>query len=168
MADDELPDPLYVRIEIPRGSHNKYEWDHEHGALKLDRRLFSSLGYPTDYGFFPDTIASDGDELDAVVAVSEPTFPGCFIEVKPIALFKMRDEAAVDNKVLCVPRTDPNWSGMERLDDLPMSLRDELSLFFGVYKTPEWKVVKVDGWFPRDEAVESILRARRRYAEQDS
>jgi len=163
MADE----PLYVKVEIPKGSHNKYEWDEEAGALKLDRRLFSSLGYPTDYGFFPNTLASDGDPLDAIVSVSEATFPGCFLEVRPIALFKMRDEAAVDNKVLCVPVTDPNWSHMERLDDLPMSLRDEISHFFGVYKTPEWKVVKVDGWFPREEALESIERARRRWEERE-
>jgi inorganic pyrophosphatase len=166
MPSDELPDPLYVQVEIPKGTHNKYEWDEERGALKLDRRLFTSLAYPTDYGFFPDTVASDGDPLDAVVAVSEPTFPGCFIEVKPIALFKMRDEAAVDNKVLCVPVTDPNWKPTERLEDLPMTLRDEISHFFSVYKTPEWKVVKVDGWFPREEAVQSIARARRRYLDR--
>ena len=159
-------EPLYCKVEIPKGSHNKYEWDDEHGGLKLDRRLFSSLGYPADYGFFPNTLASDGDPLDAIVAVSEPTFPGCWIEVKPLALFKMRDDRAIDNKVLCVPLTDPNWSHMERLDDLPMSLRDEISHFFGMYKEPEWKVVKVDGWYPREEAMESIERARQRFRDQ--
>ena len=116
-------DPLYVVVEIPKGSSNKYEWDDELGAIKLDRLLFSSLGYPTDYGFFRDTLAADGDPLDAMVVVSEPTFPGCFIEVKPVALFRMRDENAEDNKILCVPLTDPNWSHIEPLDDLPMSLR---------------------------------------------
>ena len=117
-------------------------------AIKLDRLLFSSLGYPTDYGFFRDTLAADGDPLDAMVVVSEPTFPGCLIEVKPVALFRMRDENAEDNKILCVPLTDPNWSHIETLDDLPMSLRDEISHFFSIYKTPDWKVVKVDGWYP--------------------
>ena len=158
-------EPLYVVVEIPKGSSNKYEWDFELGAIKLDRLLFSSLGYPTDYGFFRDTLASDGDPLDAMVVVSEPTFPGCLIEVKPVALFRMRDENAEDNKILCVPLTDPNWSHIEKLDDLPMNLRDEISHFFSIYKTPDWKVVKVDGWYPREEALESIERARRRFRE---
>ena len=157
MADD----PLYVVVEIPKGSSNKYEWDDELGAIKLDRLLFSSLGYPTDYGFFRNTLAADGDPLDAMVVVSEPTFPGCYIEVKPVALFRMRDENAEDNKILCVPLTDPNWSHIETLDDLPMSLKDEISHFFSIYKTPDWKVVKVDGWYSREEALESIDRALR-------
>ncbi len=156
-------DSLYVVVEIPKGSSNKYEWDDELNAIKLDRLLFSSLGYPTDYGFFRNTLAADGDPLDAMVVVSEPTFPGCFIEVKPVALFRMRDENAEDNKILCVPYTDPNWSHIETLDDLPTSLKDEISHFFSIYKTPEWKVVKVDGWYPREEALESISRAVKRY-----
>ena len=122
-------DSLYVVVEIPKGSSNKYEWDDELGAIKLDRLLFSSLGYPTDYGFFRDTLAADGDPLDAMVVVSEPTFPGCCIEVKPVALFRMRDENAEDNKILCVPLTDPNWSHIEKLEDLPMSAaRRDLAL----------------------------------------
>ena len=98
-----------------------------------------------------------------MIAVSEPTFPGCLIEVKPVALFRMRDQKAEDNKILCVPHTDPNWSHIERLEDLSMTLRDEISHFFSIYKTPEWKVVKVDGWYSREEAMESIERAQRRY-----
>ena len=158
MADAE--EPLVAIVEIPKGSSNKYEWDEELGAIKLDRLLFASLGYPTDYGFFKDTLAADGDPLDVMIVVSEPTFPGCRIEVKPVALFRMRDEKAEDNKILCVPFTDPNWSHVEQLDDLPMTLRDEISHFFSIYKTPEWKVVRVDGWYPREEALESIERAR--------
>ena len=155
--------PLVAVVEIPKGSSNKYEWDEELGAIKLDRLLFSSLGYPTDYGFFRETLAADGDPLDAMIVVSEPTFPGCLIEVKPVALFRMRDEKAEDNKILCVPFTDPNWSHIEHLDDLPMTLRDEISHFFSIYKTPEWKVVRVDGWYPREEALESIERAKKRW-----
>src|SRR5919112_1918267 len=134
--------PLYAVVEIPKGSSNKYEWDDELGAIKLDRLLFSSL--------------------DCMICVSEPTFPGCHIEVKPVALFRMRDQKAEDNKILCVPTTDPNWSHIEHLDDLPMTLRDEISHFFSIYKTPEWKVVRVDGWYSREEALESIERAQRR------
>ena len=159
-----MAENLVVVVEIPKGSSNKYEWDEDLQAIKLDRLLFSSLGYPTDYGFFKDTLASDGDPLDVMVCVSEPTFPGCHIEVRPVALFKMRDENAEDNKIVCVPLTDPNWSHIERLEDLPQTLRDEISHFFAIYKTPDWKVVKVDGWFSREAAIDSIERAQRRFA----
>jgi inorganic pyrophosphatase len=162
-----VSEPLFVVVEIPKGSSNKYEWDEELRAIKLDRLLFSSLGYPTDYGFFRDTVAADGDPLDAMVTVSEPTFPGCLIEVRPVALFRMRDANAEDNKILCVPVTDPNWNHIERLEDLPMMLRDEISHFFSIYKTPEWKVVKVDGWHSREAAVDSIERARARFRERE-
>jgi len=160
-----MSEPLYVVVEIPKGVSNKYEWDEELGAIKLDRQLFSSLSYPTDYGFFRETHASDGDPLDAMVVVSEPTFPGCMIEVRPIALFKMRDEKAEDNKILCVPVTDPNWDHIDRLEDLPVQLRDEISHFFSIYKTPEWKVVKIDGWYSKEDALGSIARARGRWRE---
>ena len=164
MADQEKP--LVAIVEIPKGCSNKYEWDEELGAIKLDRLLFSSLGYPTDYGFFQDTVAADGDPLDAMVVVTEPTFPGCVIPVKVIALFRMRDDKGVDDKVVCVPEHDPNWRHVERLEDLSETLRDEISHFFSIYKTPEWKVVRVDGWYSREEALESIERARKRYAER--
>ena len=103
MADQ----PLTCFVEIPKGSRNKYEYDEQLGAIKLDRLLFSSVVYPTGYGFIPNTLGEDGDALDAMVTVTEPTFPGCVIEVKPIALFRMEDEKGVDDKVLCVPLSDP-------------------------------------------------------------
>jgi len=166
MSDADNEEPLVAIVEIPKGSSNKYEWDEELGAIKLDRLLFASLGYPTDYGFFQDTLAADGDPLDVMIVVSEPTFPGCRIEVKPVALFRMRDEKAEDNKILCVPFSDPNWSHVDTLDDLPMTLRDEISHFFSIYKTPDWKVVKVDGWYHREEALESIERAQKRWQDK--
>ena len=150
-------------VEIPKGSRNKYEWDEELGAIKLDRFLFSSVVYPTDYGFIPETIGEDGDPLDAMVCVSEPTFPGCVIPVKVIALFRMRDDKGVDDKVVCVPQEDPNWNQMEVLDDIPLFLRDEISHFFSIYKQPEGKHVMVDGWFPRDEALVAIEEAHERW-----
>src|SRR5213080_3761041 len=115
----------YCLVEIPKGSRNKYEWDPALGAIKLDRFLFSSVVFPTDYGFITDTLGEDGDPLDAMVCVSEPTFPGCIIEVKAIALFRMEDDKGIDDKVLCVPLTDPAWHTLEKLDDVPESLRDE-------------------------------------------
>jgi inorganic pyrophosphatase len=153
-------------IEIPKGSRNKYEFDHEVGGIKLDRFLFSSVVYPTDYGFIPDTLGQDGDPLDVMVCVSEATFPGCTIDVKPIALFRMEDEKGIDDKILCVPLTDPAWNRLEKLDDLPNQLRDEIAHFFSIYKDLEQKKVKVDGWYSREEAVEEIEASRRRFREE--
>jgi inorganic pyrophosphatase len=161
-----MPYELYCVVEIPKGSRNKYEWDPELEAIKLDRFLFSSVVYPTDYGMIPDTVAQDGDPLDAMVCVSEPTFPGCVIPVKPIALFRMRDDKGQDDKILCVPLEDPNWNTMDTLEDLPQNLRDEISHFFSIYKTPEGKVVKVDGWYPREHALEMIEDGRRRWEQE--
>jgi inorganic pyrophosphatase len=151
-------------IEIPKGSRNKYEYDHERHAIKLDRFLYASVVYPTDYGFIPDTLSLDGDPLDVMVCVSEPTFPGCIIEVKPIGLFRMEDDKGVDDKVLAVPCTDPNWNHLNTLDDLARQLQDEIRHFFSVYKDLEQKTVKVKGWFSREEAIEEIAASRDRYA----
>jgi inorganic pyrophosphatase len=167
MADDARNDePLLCYVEIPKGSRNKYEYDEELDAIVLDRFLFSSMVYPTDYGYIPRTHAEDGDPLDAMVCVSEPTFPGCVIPVKPIALFRMEDDKGIDDKVLCVPLSDPAWNTLEELDDLPKQLQDEIAHFFSVYKDLEQKKVKVDGWHSREEAVEEIEKARRRFEEK--
>jgi inorganic pyrophosphatase len=157
---------LRCMVEIPKGSRNKYEWSDELGAITFDRFLFSSVVYPLDYGMIPDTLAEDGDPLDAMVAVSEPTFPGCVIPVKPIALFKMRDDKGIDDKIICVPLQDPNWNRCETLEDLPEQLRDEISHFFEVYKTLEDKEVEVYGWFSREDAIEVIDDSRRRWRER--
>jgi inorganic pyrophosphatase len=161
------PDTLLAYVEIPKGSRNKYEYDEELGEIMLDRFLFSSVVYPTDYGFIPDTLGEDGDALDAMVCVSEPTFPGCVIPVKAIALFKMEDENGVDDKVLCVPLSDPAWNELETLDDLPKPLQDEISHFFSIYKDLEQKKVTVHGWYSREEALEEIEQARKRRAERE-
>ncbi len=160
-----VEDALRCLVEIPKGSRNKYEWSEEVGAITFDRFLFSSVVYPLDYGMIPNTVAEDGDPLDAMVAVSEPTFPGCVIPVKPIALFKMRDDKGIDDKIICVPLSDPGWNKMERLEDLSDQLRDEIAHFFSIYKDLEQKAVKVDGWYKREEAIEEIARSRRRFEE---
>jgi inorganic pyrophosphatase len=150
-------------VEIPKGSRNKYEYDHVRDVIKLDRFLFSSVVYPTDYGFVPDTLSLDGDPLDVMVCVSEPTFPGCLIVVKPIALFRMEDDAGLDDKVLAVPLTDPGWSALETLDEVPNQLRNEIAHFFSIYKQLENKKVEVEGWFSREDAIEEIERSRARF-----
>jgi inorganic pyrophosphatase len=158
---------IHCRVEIPKGSRNKYEWDEDLQAIRFDRFLFSSVVYPLDYGFIPYTLAEDGDPLDAMVAVSEPTFPGCMIPVNPIALFKMRDEKGVDDKVICVPFSDPNWNGVHSLEEFPPQLRDEVTHFFDVYKTLEpGKDVAVEGWFDRDEALAVIEDSSARWQRQ--
>jgi inorganic pyrophosphatase len=151
-------------IEIPKGSRNKYEYDHEAHAIKLDRFLFASVVYPTDYGFIPDTLSLDGDPLDVMVCVSEPTFPGCLIDVKPIALFRMEDDQGIDDKVLAVPCTDPTWNQLEALDDLNQQLQDEIAHFFSVYKDLEQKKVTVHGWFSREDAVKEIHTSQDRFS----
>jgi len=150
-------------VEIPKGSRNKYEWDEELGGIKLDRLLFSSIVYPTDYGFIPKTWAEDEDPLDVLVCVSEPTFPGCVIEGKPLALFKMSDEKGPDHKILCVPCDDPTWSDLESLEDLPKQLKDEITHFFSVYKDLEQKTTTVEGWFSREDALQEIEECRQRF-----
>ena len=164
-TDDKGDEKLLCYVEIPKGSRNKYEYDEEVGAIMLDRFLFSSMVYPTDYGFIPQTLGEDGDALDAMVVVSEPTFPGCVIPVKPIALFRMEDDQGVDDKILCVPISDPAWNTLEGLDDLPEQLQEEITHFFSVYKDLEQKKVSVDGWHSREDAIEEIGRARRRHEE---
>jgi len=161
-----IAEDLHVFVEIPKGSRNKYEFDPRLNAIRLDRFLFASVVYPTDYGFIPETLAGDGDPLDAVVCVSEPTFPGCVIAVSAIGLLEMRDEKGEDEKVLCVPRHDPNWNNIDRLEDLPQQLRDEIANFFSIYKQLESKDVEVVGWHPREAADDAIERARARWRER--
>lgn len=153
--------PLHVVVEIPKGSRNKYEWDPRLRAFKLDRLLFSSVAYPGDYGFVPDTLAPDGDPLDAIVCVSEATFPGCVIPVRPVGLLRMHDEKGRDDKLLCVPPEDPNWREVERLEQVPAQLRGEIEHFFSIYKQPEGKHVEVEGWRGLDAALEALADARR-------
>ena len=157
-----------VMIEIPKGSRNKYEYDSEEKRIKFDRMLFSSVHYPADYGFIPETLAQDGDALDALVLVWESTFPGCFIEAKPIGVFKMWDEKGLDEKILCVPVSDPLWNHAERLSDIPPHLLKEIAHFFSIYKDLEGKKTGVEGWEGNRSAVQIILQARERYVQKEA
>ena len=154
---------LFVMVEVPKGSRNKYEYDHDLGVIKLDRFLFTSVVYPTDYGFIPATLGADDDPLDALVCVSEPTFPGCHIPVRAVAVLDMSDEKGQDEKIVCVPCNDPNWSAITDLDLLPHQLRAEISHFFTIYKQPEGKPVAVHGWRTREDAGAVIEQARQRF-----
>lgn len=154
---------ISVMIEIPKGCRNKYEYDKKRKVIKFDRMLFSAMHYPSDYGFIPKTLAQDGDPLDALVLVWEPTFPGCLIEAKPVGLFKMWDEKGPDEKILCVPILDPLWNHLNSLKDVPPHLLKEIEHFFAVYKDLEEKKTGVEGWEDRESAIRAIKEARQRY-----
>ena len=154
---------LTILIEIPKGSRNKYEYDKERKIIRFDRMLFSAMHYPSDYGFIVETLAEDADPLDALVLVSEPTFPGCLIEAKPVGLFRMRDEKGPDEKILCVPLGDPHWNFIQELSDVPPHLLIEIEHFFRIYKELEKKKTGVEGWEDRASAVKAVHASRKRY-----
>jgi inorganic pyrophosphatase len=164
MAEER--EQLICVVEIPKGTRNKYEYDEDLGGIKFDRLLQTAAIYPTDYGYLRGTLGQDGDALDALVCLSEPTFPGCMIPVKPVGMFKMRDEKGIDDKIICVPLADPYWNKYDLIDDLPSLLREEINQFFSIYKDLEHKEVLVDGWRPREDAEKEIEAARARFAER--
>jgi inorganic pyrophosphatase len=153
-----------VFVEIPSGSRNKYEFDPELGGIVLDRRLFTSMSYPADYGYLEGTLAGDGDPLDALVLVSEPTFPGCRIRVRAVGVFHMADEKGPDEKVICVPLRDPAWSQVSDIHDVPSALRNEIEHFFQVYKDLEDKPTETRGFGNRAEALAALEESRARAA----
>jgi inorganic pyrophosphatase len=158
---------LVCVVEIPKGSRNKYEHDPRLGGIKFDRLLMSAATYPTDYGYLRGTLGLDGDPLDALVCLYEPTFPGCLIPAKPLGSFKMTDDKGPDDKIICVPLHDPYWNLYEELEDLPVPLREEIEQFFSIYKDLEGKEVIIEGWRSREEAMEVIEASRGRLREAD-
>jgi len=158
-----------VVVEIPKGSRNKYEMDHHTGVIRLDRRLFSATVYPADYGFVPDTLAEDGDPLDALVLLEDPTFPGCWVTGRPIGVLWMRDEKGPDAKILCVPQWDTRWRDVHDLAGLPDELMREIKHFFDVYKLIEPEKESTTGrWDGPEEAWREIEASRARYVPSDS
>ena len=140
------PGIINVLIEIPGGSKNKYEFDKDIQAFALDRVLYSSVQYPYDYGFVPNTLADDGDPLDGMVIMDEPTFPGCVIAARPIGMLEMIDGGDRDEKILCVPDKDPRYVDVKSLKDLPSHRLDEIAEFFRSYKNLEKKITEIKGW----------------------
>jgi inorganic pyrophosphatase len=161
---EEPPVEFDVTIEIPKGSRNKYEVDHETGRIRLDRRLFTSTAYPTDYGFVENTLGEDGDPLDALVILDEPTFPGCLIRCRAIGMFRMTDEAGGDDKLLCVPSTDPRVEHLRDIHHVSEFDRLEIQHFFEVYKDLEPdKSVEGADWVGRAEAELEIEASFKRF-----
>ncbi|MGJ3252780.1 MAG: inorganic diphosphatase [Elainellaceae cyanobacterium] len=140
------PGIVNVLIEIPAGSKNKYEFDKDMQAFAVDRVLYSSVQYPYDYGFIPNTLADDGDPLDGMVLMDQPTFPGCVIASRPIGLLEMIDKGDRDEKILCVPDSDPRYDYVKSLKDIAPHRLDEIAEFFRTYKNLEKKITEILGW----------------------
>ena len=156
-----------VLIEIPKGSRNKYEYDFVLHKIRFDRMLFSSMMYPGDYGFIPESLALDKDPLDVLVLGSEPTFPMCVMEVKAIGVFHMTDEKGPDEKIICVPVSDPIWNLLNDISDMNPHQVKEIEHFFQVYKDLEEKKVDVGGWGNAEEAIKIYEECVTRYDESE-
>jgi len=153
-----------VTIEIPAGQRNKYQIDHDTGRLRLDRYLYTSMCYPTDYGFIEDTLGEDGDPLDALVLLPESVFPGVTITARPVGMFRMMDEAGGDDKVLCVPAGDSRWDHVSDIDDVPTFELDAIKHFFMHYKDLEpGKYVHTADWVNREAAEAEVDRSIERF-----
>ena len=161
MSHDLPPDCIHVVIEIPRGSRNKDEIDHETGRVFLDRRLFTATTYPADYGFVPDTLGGDGDPLDALVLLEDSVYPGVWVAARPLGVLFMHDEAGEDAKLICVPPKEPRWANVDDITDLTPQLVAEIQHFFEVYKALEpGKDSSTGGLAGRDAAWAEIEKAR--------
>jgi inorganic pyrophosphatase len=156
------PGLINVLIEIPGGSKNKYEFDKDLQAFALDRVLYSSVQYPYDYGFVPNTLADDGDPLDGMVIMDEPTFAGCVIAARPIGMLEMIDGGDRDEKILCVPDKDPRYANVKSINDIASHRLEEIAEFFRTYKNLEKKVTEILGWHDVDKVkplVEKCIKA---------
>lgn len=159
------PESFYTVVEVPKGSRNKYEYSKTEGVIMLDRVLYSPVYYPTDYGFIPQSYYGDGDPMDVLVMMNEPTFPGCVIEVRPVAMLKLIDKGDSDDKVLAVPVNDPYFSNVHDIGDVPPHFIKEIEHFFMVYKQLENKKMESHGWVGAAEAKEAIRFSLNHYDE---
>lgn len=152
----DIPSVVNMIVEIPKGRRNKFELDKETGLIKLDRYLYSSSVYPGDYGFIPQTLAADGDPLDILVMVNEPTFSGCLIEARVVGMFRMKDKGADDFKVLGVPNADPLFAHVKQLEDVPPHFLREVEHFFGTYKQLEGAHTESLGWIGAEASTQEV------------
>jgi inorganic pyrophosphatase len=157
-AGKNPPSDVNVIVEIPQGSTNKYEFDPKTGLIRLDRPLYSPMQYPGDYGFIPSTLADDGDPLDIIVMMREPSFSGCLISARPLGVLVMEDEKGLDEKILAVPVSDPTYETYTQLSDVPPHLLRSMDHFFQIYKELEGKEVHSMGWQDRWQAEKIIMK----------
>ncbi|HEX4275659.1 MAG TPA: inorganic diphosphatase [Bryobacteraceae bacterium] len=159
----ETPEIVRMIVEIPQHSANKYEYDGELGVFRLDRALYSPLHYPGDYGFIPGTLADDGDPLDVLVLVQQPSYPGVMIEVRPVGVLNMVDSEEKDQKILAVPNRNPRYDQIHTMDQIFAHVKREIEHFFSIYKELEGKVTTMDGWGGPREARVAVQECRQRY-----
>jgi len=159
----ESPEIVRMIVEIPKGSGNKYEYDGALGIFRLDRVLYSPMHYPGDYGFVPGTLAEDGDPLDVLTLMQQPSFTGCMIEVRPLGVLNMVDSEEGDQKIIAVPTKDPRYSQVHTIEQLYPHVRRELEHFFSIYKELEGRVSTMQGWGGPKEARKVIAECRQRY-----
>jgi inorganic pyrophosphatase len=157
------PEVIRMIVEIPKNSANKYEYDGTLGVFRLDRPLYSPLHYPGDYGFVPGTLADDGDPLDVLTLMSEPSFTGCMIEVRPLGVLDLVDSSEKDQKILAVPTSSPRYGEIHTVDQVWPHLRREIEHFFTIYKELEGKETRIDGWRGPAEARKLIMETRQAY-----
>jgi inorganic pyrophosphatase len=160
---DGQPSVVNTIVEIPKGRRSKFEVDKKTGLIRLDRYLYSSSHYPGDYGFIPQTLAEDGDPLDMLVMVNEPTFSGCLIEARVIGLFRMRDRGVNDFKILGVPNKDPLFEEYRNLRDAPSHFLREVEHFFATYKQLEGVIIETMGWATGQDAIAEVKASIERY-----
>ena len=164
----DAPELVRMIVEIPKNSANKYEYDGTLGVFRLDRALYSPVHYPGDYGFIPGTLASDGDPMDVLALVEEPSFPGCLIEVRPVGILNMIDQDETDQKVVAVPNRNPRYDQVHTLDQIFAHVRREIEHFFTIYKELEGRVTATLGWGGPPEARKAIMDSRAAYLEKKS
>lgn len=157
------PEDINVVVEIPQGSRNKYEMDKRSGVFRLDRLLYSPIHYPGDYGLVPRTLSEDGDPLDVLILVKEPTFPGCLVPCRPIGMLRMIDRGELDEKIIAVPCHDPLQAEFFDIADVPRHKLREIEHFFRVYKELEGHSVEIEGWAKSEVAFGEIDAAVARY-----
>ncbi len=160
------PEVVNAIIEIPKGTHNKFEYDEKTDVIRLDRVLHSSVIYPTDYGFIPQTRSEDGDHLDILVLISDPLFSGCLVEARVIGALFMDDEHGIDTKIIGVATKDPRLSHIKTIEDVDEHYKKEIHHFFEIYKQLENKVVKVHHWHNKEEAFKTIIKAKEKFMKE--
>jgi inorganic pyrophosphatase len=166
-AGPDPPETIHAVVECLKGERNKYEYDKDLPGVVLDRVLHSSVHYPSDYGFIPRSWYDDDDPLDVLVLVEDSTFPGCVIEVRPVALMRMDDDGEQDDKVIAVPTEDPRFDDVRDLEDLTENRREEIAEFFETYKNLEpGKETETLGFEDRTAAEAAIEHAVDLYEEK--
>lgn len=162
----ESPEVVRMIVEIPKNCGNKYEYDGTLGVFRLDRALYSPMHYPGDYGFIPGTLAEDGDPMDVLALVQEPSFPGCLIEVRPVGLLRMVDNSEHDQKILAVPNRNPRYESIHTIDQVFPHVRREIEHFFTIYKELEGRKTQMHGWQGPKDARRMIVDSRNAYLDR--